>query len=162
MAKQWIKFRLNGEAVERYAEPGMRLLDFLREEMGLTGTKEGCGVGECGACTVLLDHQAVNACLVLLGQVAGREVTTIEGLAATGELSRLQEMFQEQTAIQCGFCTPGMILSAKALLLKQPHPSEAEIRTALAGNICRCSGYEQILNAVKETAVRMRGDENEY
>lgn len=157
MAKQWIKFRLNGEAVERYAEPGMRLLDFLREEMGLTGTKEGCGVGECGACTVLLDHQAVNACLVLLGQVAGREVTTIEGLAATGELSRLQEIFQEQTAIQCGFCTPGMILSAKALLLKQPHPSEAEIRTALAGNICRCSGYQQIVAAVQQAAAEGLG-----
>ena len=157
MAKQWIKFRLNGEAVERYAEPGMRFLDFLREEMGLTGTKEGCGVGECGACTVLLDHQAVNACLVLLGQVAGREVTTIEGLAATGELSRLQEIFQEQTAIQCGFCTPGMILSAKALLLKQPHPSEAEIRTALAGNICRCSGYQQIVAAVQQAAAEGLG-----
>ena len=160
--KQIINFTLNDCPTQVLAEPDMRLIVLLRVELGLTGTKEGCGVGECGACTVIMNQKAVNACLVLAGQLENSTVYTIEGLEKDGELADIQQIFYKNTAIQCGYCTPGMIMSAKALLLQNPNPTEAEIKTALAGNICRCSGYEQILNAVKETAVRMRGDENEY
>lgn len=135
----------------------LRLVDILREHLDLTGCKEGCGEGECGACTVLLDGKAVHACLTVAAQLTGRTVVTIEGLAAWGELSILQRAFVEETAIQCGYCTAGMIMSAKALLLKNPSPSEAEIQTALAGNICRCSGYHQIVRAVQRAAKEMGG-----
>ena len=138
-------------------EPQRRLLDLLREDLGLTGTKEGCSEGECGACTVLLDGKAVHSCLTLAAQLQGRHVTTIEGLEKNGELDILQRCFVEEIAIQCGFCTTGMIMSAKALLLQNPNPTQEEIRTALSGNICRCSGYVQIVNAVSRAASEMGG-----
>jgi carbon-monoxide dehydrogenase small subunit len=147
---QKISFTLNGHPVETLVEPHWTLLDLLRDHLELTGTKEGCGQGECGACTVLLDGQAVNACLFPVLEAEGREVTTIEGLAAPdGSLHPLQEAFINYGAVQCGFCTPGMILSAKALLDENPHPAEDDIRTALAGNFCRCTGYAQIIQAVQ-------------
>jgi aerobic carbon-monoxide dehydrogenase small subunit len=118
----------------------------------MTGTKEGCSEGECGACTVILDGNAVNSCLVLAPQVRGREVLTVEGLAGDAELTVLQAKFLEHGAIQCGYCTPGMLMSAKALLLANPHPSKAEIRSALAGNLCRCTGYTAIVEAVRDAA----------
>ena len=158
--RQTIDFFLNDKKLTVEADPALRLIDFLRYDMGLTGTKEGCGVGECGACTVIINGKAVNSCLVLAGQINGSEIYTIEGLAKDGELACIQSIFYKNTAVQCGYCTPGMIMSAKALLMSNPNPSEDEIKTALAGNICRCSGYEQILQSVKETAALMRGDEN--
>ena len=147
-----LTFWVNEKPIELDTEPDRRLLDLLREDLGLTGTKEGCGEGECGACTVILDGEAAHACMVLAIQLEGRHVTTIEGLEENGELSALQKIFAEESAIQCGFCTPGMILSAKALLMHRPHPTDEEIRRALAGNLCRCSGYQQILWAVRRAA----------
>ena len=144
-----IKFTLNGAAVSAYVEPNWRLLDLLRDTLNLTGTKEACGQGECGACTVLLDNEAVNSCLVLAEQVDGKSVTTIEGLAKDGVLDPLLQAFVDCGAIQCGFCTPGMIMSAKGLLLKNPNPTEEEIKEAVEGNICRCTGYVKIIEAVK-------------
>lgn len=152
-----LNFIVNGAKRTVEAEPSKRLLDILREDLGLTGTKEGCGEGECGACTVLLDKKAVHSCLTVAMQLEGREVVTIEGLENNGELSPLQLAFVEETAIQCGYCTSGMIMSARALLYEKPNPTEDEIREALAGNICRCSGYSQILRAVKRAAVEMEG-----
>lgn len=151
-----LDFILNGERTSLETEPTRRLLDILREDLELTGTKEGCSEGECGACTVIVDGKAVHACLTLASQLNGREVLTIEGLEKNGELDVLQRCFIEEIAVQCGFCTAGMIMSAKALLMQNPAPSEAEIRTALAGNICRCSGYGQIISAVKRAAKELR------
>ncbi len=151
-----LSFFVNDRPVELETEPDRRLLDLLREELNLTGVKEGCGEGECGACTVLMDGEPVHACLTLAIQLGGRHITTIEGLSASGELDILQRAFVEELAIQCGFCTTGMILSAKALLMKHPDPDEAMIRKALSGNICRCSGYVQIVNAVKRAARELR------
>ncbi|KAB0578845.1 carbon-monoxide dehydrogenase small subunit [Fusobacterium naviforme] len=151
-----LDFILNGERTSLETEPTRRLLDILREDLELTGTKEGCSEGECGACTVIVDGKAVHACLTLASQLNGREVLTIEGLEKNGELDVLQRCFIEEIAVQCGFCTAGMIMSAKALLMQNPEPSEAEIRTALAGNICRCSGYGQIISAVKRAAKELR------
>jgi aerobic-type carbon monoxide dehydrogenase small subunit (CoxS/CutS family) len=147
-----VHFTLNGQSVSIEVAPHRRLLDVLREELGLTGTKEGCGIGECGACTVLLDGQAVNACLVLIGQVEGATITTIEGLSNHKTLHPLQQNFLKAGAIQCGFCTPGILLSASALLTENPHPTEDEIALAIAGNLCRCTGYKQIIEAIKLTA----------
>ena len=130
----------------------MTLLEFVRDRLYLTGTKEGCGIGECGACTVLLDGKPVTACLVLAVEADGREVETIEGEAADGELSLLQKAFVETGAVQCGFCTPGMIMSARGLLRRNPHPTDDEIVEAMAGNLCRCTGYEAILAAVRAAA----------
>ena len=152
-----LNFFVNGQAVSMDTDPQRRLLDILREDLGLTGTKEGCSEGECGACTVLVDNEAVHSCLTLAAQLTGRQVETIEGLEQSGELDILQRCFVEEIAVQCGFCTPGMIMSAKALLLKNPNPSPEEIRTALSGNICRCSGYVQIVNAVSRAAREMGG-----
>lgn len=151
-----LDFILNGERTSLETEPTRRLLDILREDLELTGTKEGCSEGECGVCTVIVDGKAVHACLTLASQLNGREVLTIEGLEKNGELDVLQRCFIEEIAVQCGFCTAGMIMSAKALLMQNPEPSEAEIRTALAGNICRCSGYGQIISAVKRAAKELR------
>jgi len=134
----------------------MTLLDFLREELGLKGTKKGCDSGQCGACTIFMDGKAVNACLVLAVQAAGREVMTIEALSSDGRLHPLQEAFVEEGAVQCGFCTPGMIMSAKALLDEKKEPSEEEIRKALSGNLCRCTGYVKIVKAVRKAASLMR------
>ncbi len=148
-----ISFLLNGEALETEVEDHWTLLYFLREELALMGTKEGCGSGECGACTVMVDGKAINACLYLALDVDGKEVMTIEGLAAPdGTLHPLQAAFVEHGAIQCGFCSPGMILSAKALLDENPNPTEEEIRHALAGNLCRCTGYLQIFEAIKSVS----------
>ena len=147
-----LSFFVNDEPVELETRPDRRLLDLLREDLGLTGTKEGCGEGECGACTVLVNDEAVHSCLTVAAQLQGSRVVTIEGLAKRGELDTLQTAFVEEIAVQCGFCTTGMIMSAKALLMKQPHPTEDEIRLALSGNICRCSGYGQIVKAVQRAA----------
>ena len=147
-----LDFILNGRNTVVETEPDRRLLDLLRTELHMTGTKEGCGEGECGACTVIIDGEAVHSCLVLACQLEGKSVITIEGLEENGELSDIQRIFVEETAIQCGYCTTGMIMSAKALLRHNSNPSEAEIRTALSGNICRCSGYTQIIRAVRRTA----------
>lgn len=147
-----LSFVLNGRAKIVETEPDRRLVDLLRKDLHMTGTKEGCGEGECGACTVIIDGEAVHSCLVLACQLEGKNVLTIEGLEENGELSTIQKNFVEETAIQCGYCTTGMIMSAKALLMHNPHPTEEEIRKALAGNICRCSGYTQIIRAVKRTA----------
>ena len=151
-----VKFVLNGELVSPDLDPSRRLIDILREDFFLTGAKEGCGEGECGSCTVLMDGLPVHSCLVLAGQLEGHEVLTVEGLAQNGELDHLQNAFVENNAVHCGFCTPGMIMSAKGLLLKNPDPSEAEIREALSGNICRCSDYRQIVMAVKDAAKRLQ------
>ena len=151
-----VKFVLNGELVSPDLDPSRRLIDILREDFFLTGAKEGCGEGECGSCTVLMDGLPVHSCLVLAGQLEGYEVLTVEGLAQNGELDLLQNAFVENSAVHCGFCTPGMIMSAKGLLMKNPDPSEAEIREALSGNICRCSDYRQIVMAVKDAAKRLR------
>lgn len=151
-----IEFTLNGEKYKKNADPGKRLVDFLREDMGLTGTKEGCGEGECGACTVVLDGRAVHSCLVLAGQINGKRLLTVEGLARDGELSPLQKAFIEHGAIQCGYCTPGMLMSSAALLAENPSPTEDEVRTALAGNICRCGDYSAIIDAVLDAAERYK------
>jgi carbon-monoxide dehydrogenase small subunit len=154
-----LSFTLNGKLQEREVPPNMTLLDLLRDEIGLTGTKRGCDVGECGACTVLLDGRAVNSCLVLAPQVAGREVVTVEGLAPLGTLGSLQESFLDHGAVQCGFCTPGMLMSAKDLLDRTSQPSQIEIREAIAGNLCRCTGYQQIVEAIEDAARRKNAAE---
>ena len=154
---QILSMKVNGEAVAVRARGEWSLLRVLREELGLVGAKEGCGAGECGACTVLVDGKAVNACLFPALEAEGRSVLTIEGLAAPGgRLHPIQQAFVEHGAIQCGFCTPGMVLSAKALLDRSPDPDDAAIKTALAGNICRCTGYTQILEAVRAAAQTLR------
>jgi len=141
--------KVNGTVYEVDIPPTARLLDVLRDTLGLTGTKEGCGEGECGACTVIVGGKAVNSCVMLAVQARGKEVVTVEGLAADGELDDLQQKFVEHGAVQCGFCTPGMLMSAKALLMRNPLPSEQDIRVALAGNLCRCTGYSAIVSAVR-------------
>ena len=157
--KKTIQLTINGEPVEAAVSTNQTLVQFLREDMGLTGTKHGCGLGDCGACTVLMDGKAVNSCLVLAIQADGTAIMTIEGLAENGNLHPLQQAFVDKGAIQCGFCTPGMILSAKALLDEKPNPSELEIRTAISGNLCRCTGYQKIVQAVDEAAKVIRGGE---
>jgi len=154
MEKQRITLQVNGEVHEVYAFPNMTLLEVLREELHLTGAKESCGQGACGACTVLLDGLPVRSCLLFAREAEGRQVLTIEGLASRGKLHPIQEAFIEHHAIQCGFCAPGMILTAKALLDRTPDPTEGEIRRALAGNICRCTGYVKIVEAIKAAAAK--------
>lgn len=143
---------VNETAVEVETTPNRRLLDILRDDLDLTGTKEGCGIGECGTCTVLMDGKAVNACLVIAPQADGKEILTVEGLAKDGKLHPLQQAFLENFAFQCGFCTPGMLLAAKALLDRNSNPSRDEIREGLAGVLCRCTGYVQIFEAVEAAA----------
>ena len=152
MDKIKVNMVVNGEARSVEVNANARLLDVLREDLGLTGTKEGCGVGECGACTVIVDGETVNSCLVLAGSMEGKEITTIEGVAKDGELDLIQEKFIEHHALQCGFCTPGFVMSTKALLDVNPDPSEEEIRMAVSGNLCRCTGYDQIVEAIEETS----------
>lgn len=147
-----INFMLNGQSVEMEVRGEKRLLDFIRDDLHLTGTKEGCGEGECGACTVVLNGQAVHSCLSVAGQLDGGELLTIEGLEKNGELDAIQKAFIKKSAVQCGFCTSGMVMSAKALLMNNPHPTEEEIKRAIAGNICRCSGYREIKAAIKEAS----------
>lgn len=144
-----ITFNLNGKTITLDVEPTETLLHVIRERLHLTGTKEGCGRGDCGACTVLMDGNAVNSCLMLAPQADGHSLTTIEGLAEDGQLDIIQQAFIDAGAVQCGFCTPGMILSAKALLSRNPNPTEAEIRTAISGNLCRCTGYIKIVDAIR-------------
>ena len=151
-----LRCTVNGRRMERDIEPDLRLLDFLREALHLTGTKEGCGEGECGACTVLLDGQAVNSCLVFAMQADGVEILTIEGLSDGHALHPIQQAYVETGAVQCGFCTPGFIMATYALLQGNPDPSEEEIMSGLEGNLCRCTGYGKILDAVKLAAIRMR------
>jgi aerobic-type carbon monoxide dehydrogenase small subunit (CoxS/CutS family) len=144
-----LTMKLNGEEVTINIRPDALLVDVLRDELGLMGTKEACGEGECGACTVLLDGQPVTSCLVPALKAQGREVMTVEGLASGGELHPLQKAFIEHGAVQCGYCTPGMLMSAKALLDRAPRPTEEEIKEAISGNLCRCTGYTKIVEAIK-------------
>jgi carbon-monoxide dehydrogenase small subunit len=146
--KVYVQMRLNGEEVEFLCEPRQSLLEVLRDVLGLTGSKEGCNNGNCGACSVILDGVLVNSCCVLGVEMAGREVTTIEGIASPDGLHPLQQKFLEHAALQCGICTPGFIVAAKALLDKNPHPTEHQVRYWLAGNLCRCTGYDKIIRAV--------------
>ena len=143
-----VTLTVNGDEYSVLVKPNMTLLDLLREELDLTGTKKSCELGDCGACTVLLDGQPVNSCLVLAVEADGHAITTIEGVEQNGVLDRVQEEFINHGAIQCGFCSPGMILSAKALLTRNPHPTELEVREAIAGNLCRCTGYVKIVEAI--------------
>jgi carbon-monoxide dehydrogenase small subunit len=149
-----VKFKLNGRDMAVTVAPDARLVDVLRADLGLLGTKEGCGVGECGACTVLVDGRAVNSCLYPAAKAHGRRVDTVEGLAAGDDLSPLQAAFIETGAVQCGFCTPGLLMSARALLDENPNPTDPEIIEALEGNLCRCTGYRDILRAVRRAAGR--------
>ncbi len=149
MEKVKISLNLNYEDVTVEIDPNKRLLDMLREDFKLTSVKEGCSEGECGACTVIVDGKAVTSCIALAPQVDGCSVITLEGLSKNGELDKLQQSFIDAGAVQCGFCTPGMILSAKALLMKNPNPAKEEIKKAMSGNICRCTGYKKIIEAVE-------------
>ena len=157
LMKKTINVTINGRLYEEEVEPRQLLAHFLRETIGLTGTHIGCVIGECGACSVLLDGKVVKSCLHFAVQADGREVTTVEGLAKNGELDPVQEAFVKNYAFQCGYCTPGMVMTSYALLQRNPNPSEEEIRKALAGNLCMCTGYMQIVEAVKEAA---RGSKN--
>jgi aerobic carbon-monoxide dehydrogenase small subunit len=157
MAKYHVTATVNGDAVEYLCEPEQTLLDVLRDELDMTGSKEGCASGDCGACSVLLDGRLVCACLVLGAEMQGRAVETIEGMANGAELHPLQQKFLEHAALQCGVCTPGFLIAAKALLDRNPDPSETEVRYWLAGNLCRCTGYDKIVRAVLDTAAEMRG-----
>jgi len=150
--KQTVRVTINGRPYEEDVEPRILLSHFLRENIGLTGTHVGCVIGECGACSVLLDGKVVKSCLHFAVQADGREVTTIEGLAEDGELNPVQEAFVKNYAFQCGYCTPGMVITSHALLQRNPNPSDEEIRKALAGNLCMCTGYVQIVDAVKDAA----------
>ena len=156
-----IQFKCNGKAVQLEVEPEARVIDVLRDALGLTGTKEGCGRGECGACTILLDGKPVNSCLLLAGKIADREITTIEGIAGEdGSLHPIQEAFLDKGAVQCGFCTPGMIVTTKALLDENSTPEVEEIEEALSGNLCRCTGYGKIVEAVSEASRRLMQEGN--
>ena len=146
--KRIINLTINNEKYEVAVQPNQTLVEMLRDELGLTGTKQGCGVGDCGSCTVIMDGKPINSCLVLGVETSGKEIVTIEGLAKNGKLHPLQESFIEHGAIQCGYCTPGMIMAAKALLDENPCPRELEVKEAIAGNICRCTGYVKIIEAI--------------
>lgn len=151
-----IKFILNKKEVEVDVEPHEKFLDVLRDKLRLTGTKEGCSVGECGACTIIVNGEAVTSCLLIAGSVDGKEVTTIEGVGTDGKLDPIQEAILENHALQCGFCTPGFVLSAKAFLDKHEDASKEEIRRAISGNLCRCTGYEQLTVAIYEAAQKLK------
>jgi carbon-monoxide dehydrogenase small subunit len=161
MERRVIQLTVNGEEHEVVVAPNRTLLEVLRDDLYLTGTKEGCGEGACGTCTVLLDGKPVRSCLTLAVEVQGREVTTIEGLAPMGELHPVQKAFVEYGAIQCGFCTPGMILTTKALLDENPSPTEQEARQAISGNVCRCTGYTKIVEAILKAAPIIQGGGHE-
>ena len=156
MQNKTIQFVINGQSVEIEVKPWRTLLEMIRENLNLTGTKEGCGHGECGSCTVLMGGKTVNSCLVPAAEADGQEILTIEGLSEAGSLHPIQEAFVERSGMQCGFCTPGMIISAKALLDRNPDPSEKEIREAMAGNFCRCTGYTKIVESIDAAARALR------
>ena len=158
MAKHSVSATVNGDAVEFTCSTEQTLLDVLRGELQMTGTKNGCGTGDCGACTVILNGRAVNACLVLGAEIEGAEIETIEGMAKGGELHPLQRKFLDHAALQCGFCTPGILNMAKVLLEQNPDPTETEVRFGLAGNLCRCTGYDKIVRAVLDAAAEMRAE----
>ena len=155
-----LNFTLNGKNVSIDIEADKRLLDLLRDDFHLTSVKEGCSEGECGACTVIMDGKAVTSCLVLAAQADGSEIITTEGLAKNGELDIIQKAFKNSDAVQCGFCTPGMIMSAKALLLKEEDPTKEDIEEAIAGNLCRCTGYVNIINAIAEAADKLEAEKD--
>ncbi|MBS6842228.1 MAG: (2Fe-2S)-binding protein [Clostridiales bacterium] len=157
--KRVLSFTLNGDPIEVVCKDNMTLLDLLRDKLGLTGTKKGCEQGECGACTVMLDGKPVNSCCTLAVECEGRDVVTVEGIAKNGQLHPIQKQFIEKWALQCGYCTPGMIMSAKALLDVNPHPTELEIREAIEGNLCRCTGYAKIVEAIQAAAAEMNWEE---
>ncbi len=150
--KVTVRLKVNGDDYEVFVSPHKTLLDVLRDDLEMTGAKKGCGSGECGACTVLLEGRSVNSCLLLAVQAQGSEVTTIEGLAKDNQLDPIQEAFVQRGAIQCGYCSPGVILTAKSLLETNPHPTEGEIRRAISGNLCRCTGYQKIVEAILAAA----------
>ena len=156
MSRTHISAVINGDETEFLTEDGTSLLNALRDEVGLTGAKEGCGTGDCGSCSVLIDDRVTCACLVFAPEADGATIVTVEGLATSGELHPLQQCFLEGAALQCGICTPGFLLAAKALLDRNPDPTETEIRYALAGNLCRCTGYDKIIRAVQEAAREIR------
>jgi carbon-monoxide dehydrogenase small subunit len=158
MAKTHVSTTINGDPVEFLCEPYQTLLDILRDELQLTGSKEGCASGDCGACSVMLDNRLVCSCLVLAPEAEGKAVETLEGMAQGDALHPLQQKFLEHAALQCGICTPGFLIAAKALLDRNPDPSETEIRYWLAGNLCRCTGYDKIIRAVSDAAADMRGN----
>jgi aerobic carbon-monoxide dehydrogenase small subunit len=158
MAKVHVTTTVNGEPLEFLCEPYETMLDALRNQLALTGSKEGCASGDCGACSITLDDRLVCSCLMLAAEAEGREIRTIEGMARGGRLHPLQEKFLEQAALQCGICTSGMLVASEALLAKNPEPSEEEVRFWLAGNLCRCTGYDKIVRAVLETATEMRSE----
>ncbi len=162
MHKRLIELHVNGQRHEIAVAPNRTLLDALRVDLGLTGTKQGCGVGDCGTCTVLFDGRPLNACLVLAVQAAGHEITTIEGVAGSDELHPVQQAFLDHGAVQCGFCTPGMVLSSVALLNHNPSPTHDEIRVGISGNLCRCTGYQKIVEAVSDAAGRMAVEEVDH
>ena len=157
MKMKKIRFVLNGKQYELMIKPWETLLELIREDLNLTGTKEGCGQGECGSCTVIMNGKTVNSCLVLAIEADGQEILTIEGLSDNDRLHPIQEAFVSQSGMQCGFCTPGMIMSAKALLDSNPDPTEAEIRESISGNFCRCTGYTKIIESISAAADLMKG-----
>jgi aerobic carbon-monoxide dehydrogenase small subunit len=152
-----INLTVNNKPYQVTVTPSQTLLEVIREDLGLTGTKEGCGAGECGACTVIMDGKTVNSCLVLAVEAAGKTITTIEGLAEGDKLHPIQQAFMDNGGLQCGFCTPGMILSAKVLLEENPHPTDEDIRRGIAGNFCRCTGYAKIFASIKSAAQMLGG-----
>ena len=156
MKKLHVTTTVNGDPAEFLTEPSTTLLDALRDELGLTGAKEGCGSGDCGACSIMVDGRLVCACLMLAPEAEGRRIETIEGMARGGHLHPLQQKFLEHAALQCGFCTPGLLVAAKALLDQNPDPTETEIRYWLAGNLCRCTGYDKVVRAVMDAADDLR------
>ena len=158
MSRTHVSAVINGEPMDFLCEPHQTLLDVLRDELGLTGSKEGCGSGDCGACSVILDGRLVCSCLMLAVEADGHSVQTIEGLATGNKLHPVQQKFLEHAALQCGFCTPGLLVAAKALLDRNPKPTETEARYWLAGNLCRCTGYDKIIRAVLDAAAEMRGE----
>ncbi|MGQ0582673.1 MAG: (2Fe-2S)-binding protein [Reyranella sp.] len=157
MSKLHVTTTINGEPTEFLCEPTQAVLDVLRDQLGLTGTKEGCGSGDCGACTIILDGSMVCSCLVLAAEAEGKKIETIEGMATGDQLHALQQKFIEFAALQCGICTPGFLVASRALLARNNNPTETEVRYWLAGNLCRCTGYDKIVRAVMEVAADMRG-----
>jgi carbon-monoxide dehydrogenase small subunit len=156
MSKKHITATVNGDVSEFLADPGTTLLNALRDELGLTGSKEGCGTGDCGACSVIVDGRLVCSCLMLAAEAEGKRIETIEGMAQGSNLHPLQQKFLEHAALQCGFCTPGLLVASKALLETNPDPTETEVRYWLAGNLCRCTGYDKVIRAVMDAAAEMR------